>query len=429
MTTEEKSTHFEQRARAFKTRVRESLRLFFLPRLSFSKKPHASKFVNFIHRNPKRGSSDKMFASSSSLRCFTTPSSSSSSSRLVGERKSGRGQLQVTNAASKSRAKKRAAKQENAGGDDNNAEGGKKAPAMSKQQKDKLRKQRSEKLRAIVSSEGRRYEKIQKDFQLTRDTAREYVLSVRQKGGSEENTESLPLLSDWLPVAEILVADRVSLEATMAFKKLGMDMPETDDNPNEPKKIDGVPAVTAMLPSRKTEICAMAFNIAGAPLRDIEHVELEYGIEDWGSFENCVDGLAARSGDDGALDRAYAKLGATADEEPREIKAKYRKLIATAHPDRNPDADVAEFNAIKDAYELIVGKDCGGASFEGLGTNRDFIVLDGTPAHFGDANTGKNKMEFNEKTILFAMRTLVGYDRVGQHFNARNLRLAKAKGM
>ena len=152
-----------------------------------------------------------MFASSSSLRCFTTPSSSSSSSRAVGERKSGRGQLQVTNAASKSRAKKRAAKQENAGGDDNNAEGGKKAPAMSKQQKDQLRKQRSEKLRAIVSSEGRRYEKIQKDFQLTRDTAREYVLSVRQKGGSEENTESLPLLSDWLPVAEILVADRVSL--------------------------------------------------------------------------------------------------------------------------------------------------------------------------------------------------------------------------
>ena len=54
----------------------------------------------------------------------------------------------------------------------------------------------------------------------------------------------------------------------------------------------------------------MAFNIAGAPLRDIEHVELEYGIEDWGSFENCVDGLAARSGDDGALDRAYAKIGA-----------------------------------------------------------------------------------------------------------------------
>ena len=54
---------------------------------------------------------------------------------------------------------------------------------MSKQQKDKLRKQRSEKLRAIVSSEGRRYEKIQKDFSLTRDTAREYVLSVRQKGG------------------------------------------------------------------------------------------------------------------------------------------------------------------------------------------------------------------------------------------------------
>jgi len=302
-------------------------------------------------------------------------------------------------------------------------------PPMSKQQKQKLRKQRSEKLRAIVSSEGRRYEKIHKDFQLTRDTAREYVLSVRQKEGGSDEAESVPLLTDWLPVAEVLVADRVSLEASIAFKKLGMDMPEAEDNPNEPKKIDGVPAVTAMLPARKTEICAMAFNIAGAPLRDIEHVDLEYGIEDWGSFENCVDGLAARSGDDGALDRAYAKLGATANEEPREIKAKYRKLIATAHPDRNPDADVAEFNAIKDAYELIVGKDCGGASFEGLGSNRDFIVLDGTPAHFGDTSTGKNKMEFNEKTILFAMRTLVGYERVGQHFNARNLRLAKAKGM
>ena len=374
--------------------------------------------------------SSSSFASSSSASLRTRTSNNNNNNNNNSGR---RGELHVLCAASKSRAKKRAAKLSGDDGDENAAQLGKKETSMSKQQKDKLRKQRSEKLRAIVSSEGRRYEKIQKDFSLTRDTAREYVLSVRQKGGGggegvEGESVLLPLLTDWLPVAEILVADRVSLEATMAFKKLGMDMPETDDNPNEPKKIDGVPAVTAMLPGRKTEICAMAFNIAGAPLRDIEHVELEYGIEDWGSFENCVDGLAARSGDDGALDRAYAKIGATANEEPREIKAKYRKLIATAHPDRNPDADVAEFNAIKDAYELIVGKDCGGASFEGLGTNRDFIVLDGTPAHFGDANN-KNKMEFNEKTILFAMRSLVGYDRVGQHFNARNLRLAKAKGM
>ncbi|CAL6289941.1 unnamed protein product [Bathycoccus prasinos] len=374
--------------------------------------------------------SSSSFASSSSSSLRTRTSNNNNNNNNNSGR---RGELHVLCAASKSRAKKRAAKLSGDDGDENAAQLGKKETSMSKQQKDKLRKQRSEKLRAIVSSEGRRYEKIQKDFSLTRDTAREYVLSVRQKGGGggegvEGESVLLPLLTDWLPVAEILVADRVSLEATMAFKKLGMDMPETDDNPNEPKKIDGVPAVTAMLPGRKTEICAMAFNIAGAPLRDIEHVELEYGIEDWGSFENCVDGLAARSGDDGALDRAYAKIGATANEEPREIKAKYRKLIATAHPDRNPDADVAEFNAIKDAYELIVGKDCGGASFEGLGTNRDFIVLDGTPAHFGEANN-KNKMEFNEKTILFAMRSLVGYDRVGQHFNARNLRLAKAKGM
>ena len=378
-------------------------------------------------------STSSSFASPSCGWIFVFPSTRPSSGATSPSRS--RGQLHVANAASKSRAKKRAAKL--SGGDGTSSpsvETGKKkaAPPMSKQQKQKLRKQRSEKLRAIVSSEGRRYEKIHKDFQLTRDTAREYVLSVRQKSdeASGSSEESVPLLTDWLPVAEVLVADRVSLEASIAFKKLGMDMPETEDNPNEPKKIDGVPAVTAMLPARKTEICAMAFNIAGAPLRDIEHVDLEYGIEDWGSFENCVDGLAARSGDDVALDRAYAKLGATANEEPREIKAKYRKLIATAHPDRNPDADVAEFNAIKDAYELIVGKDCGGASFEGLGSNRDFIVLDGTPAHFGDTGAaGKNKMEFNEKTILFAMRTLVGYERVGQHFNARNLRLAKAKGM
>ena len=399
-----------------------------------------SIFVTIFHLQEL----NKMFAAASFVSSSSFASSFTSSLRTRTSNNNNnnntnsgrRGELHVLCAASKSRAKKRAAKLSGEDGDDNAAaQGGKKETSMSKQQKDKLRKQRSEKLRAIVSSEGRRYEKIQKDFSLTRDTAREYVLSVRQKGGGGGGGEGvegesllLPLLTDWLPVAEILVADRVSLEATMAFKKLGMDMPETDDNPNEPKKIDGVPAVTAMLPGRKTEICAMAFNIAGAPLRDIEHVELEYGIEDWGSFENCVDGLAARSGDDGALDRAYAKIGATANEEPREIKAKYRKLIATAHPDRNPDADVAEFNAIKDAYELIVGKDCGGASFEGLGTNRDFIVLDGTPAHFGDANN-KNKMEFNEKTILFAMRSLVGYDRVGQHFNARNLRLAKAKGM
>ena len=253
-----------------------------------------SIFVTIFHLQEL----NKMFAAASFVSSSSFASSFTSSLRTRTSNNNNnnntnsgrRGELHVLCAASKSRAKKRAAKLSGDDGDDNAAaQGGKKETSMSKQQKDKLRKQRSEKLRAIVSSEGRRYEKIQKDFSLTRDTAREYVLSVRQKGGGggegvEGESLLLPLLTDWLPVAEILVADRVSLEATMAFKKLGMDMPETDDNPNEPKKLDGVPAVTAMLPGQKNEICAMAFNIAGAALRGMQPVEVEQGVDGWGSF-------------------------------------------------------------------------------------------------------------------------------------------------
>ena len=80
---------------------------------------------------------------------------------------------------------------------------------------------------------------------------------------------------------------------------------------------------------------------------------------------------------------AAAVLGVSPDDEPADIKRVYRKLIATEHPDRNPDASLERFNAIKEAYELM--NDRGGqsgATFEGLGdkAKRDFVKLDGVHA-------------------------------------------------
>ena len=74
--------------------------------------------------------------------------------------------------------------------------------------------------------------KDHKDFQIDeRHGERIRVIRKAEIGRSERlKRGGVPLLTDWLPVAEVLVADRVSLEASIAFKKLGMDMPETEDS-------------------------------------------------------------------------------------------------------------------------------------------------------------------------------------------------------
>jgi DnaJ-domain-containing protein 1 len=75
--------------------------------------------------------------------------------------------------------------------------------------------------------------------------------------------------------------------------------------------------------------------------------QLEFGVEDWGSFEVAVSGLEAQAGTKAMRATAAGVLGVSIDDEPAAVKRVYRKLIATEHPDRNPDASIEKFNAIK----------------------------------------------------------------------------------
>jgi hypothetical protein len=316
---------------------------------------------------------------------------------------------------------------------------------MAKAARDKARKAAATKARGLVSDQGKQYEKIVNE--MGRASSREYVLSIRQKaprgrdgdgdgdananaGGSSSSSSSssssdgdgaIGVLCDWLPVCEVVVADRKAYEAGLFFKKQGMAVPETELLSVDNAQIEGVPAVRMMLPKYEEHVAAMAFVMAG--VKDLNMDDIEYGLEDWGSFEVAVDSLAAQTNQKGKFEAAAKLLGVSVDDEPADIKRVYRKLIAEAHPDRNPDTTQEKFNAIKDAYELLCGRgDTAGTTFAGLGDHRrDFVPLD--KGHFGvEAGT---KGQNDPASVAFAMRTLTLYDRVGTVFTTRNLKLAK----
>ena len=171
----------------------------------------------------------------------------------------------------------------------------------------------------------------------------------------------------------------------------------------------------------------MAHAMAGSKVKDVPVDELEFGVEDWGSFENAVDGLEAQAGAAAGRAAAAAVLGVSPDDEPADIKRVYRKLIATEHPDRNPDASLERFNAIKEAYELMSDRGGqSGATFEGLGdkAKRDFVKLDGVHAGVSSKD-GAGGVDAGKVTV--ALRSLTIYDRIKAVFTARNVSLQNRK--
>ena len=317
--------------------------------------------------------------------------------------------------------KARRAKESAAAGDTTATKTAPANSAATKAAKDKARKAAATKARALVSDTGRSYEKIVTE--MGREACREYVLSVRQRRDVEEDAK-IGVLSDWLPICEVVVADKKAYEASLFFKKQGMSVPETELQTLNNVQIEGVPAVRMMLPKYEEHVAAMAFVLAG--VKDLNMADMEYGLEDWGSFEVAVDALAAQTNQKGKFDAAAALLGVSVDDEPGDIKRVYRKLIAEAHPDRNPDTTQEKFNAIKDAYELLCGRgDTAGTTFEGLGDHRrDFVALD--KSHFGVSSQDKGQTD--PASVAFAMRTLTMYDRVNTVFTTRNLKLAQRVG-
>jgi hypothetical protein len=202
-----------------------------------------------------------------------------------------------------------------------------------------------------------------------------------------------------------------------------MDIPETEQQTVSAEQIEGVPAIRAAVPRLGSDLLAMAAAMAGSNARNVEVSELEFGVEDWGSFENAVDGLEAQAGAAVQRARAAGVLGVSPDDDASEVKRVYRRLIATEHPDRNPDASIEKFNAIKEAYELMSDRGGqSGATFEGLGdkAKRDFVKLN--DAHAGVSTAGGAKAADASKTEI-ALRSLTIYDRIKTVFTARNVSL------
>jgi hypothetical protein len=318
-------------------------------------------------------------------------------------------------------------------------------------------------MREVVSKQGKAYDRMVRE--LDRDQYREYVLSVRHNPAGDADPE--PVLSDWLPVCEVIVADKQQYEvretttsesvqsrkthrfvsrvtpraaadtfdppaahfahslpqARKFFKENNMDIPETEQQTVSAEQIEGVPAIRAAVPRLGSDLLAMAAAMAGSNARNVEVSDLEFGVEDWGSFENAVDGLEAQAGAAVQRARAAGVLGVSPDDDASEVKRVYRRLIATEHPDRNPDASIEKFNAIKEAYELMSDRGGqSGATFEGLGdkAKRDFVKLN--DAHAGVSTAGGAKAADASKTEI-ALRSLTIYDRIKTVFTARNVSL------
>jgi hypothetical protein len=301
---------------------------------------------------------------------------------------------------------------------------GKKAsPAVSKQAKDKARKAAAAAMREVVSKQGRAYDRIVKE--MDRDQYREYVLSVRHAPPEDSTSAPIAVLGDWLPICEVVVADKRAYEAQKFFKENGMTIPETEQQAVTAEQIEGVPAIKAMIPCLGPDIIGMTHAMAGAAVKDVDVSELEFGIEQWGSFENAVDGLEAQASSKARFAAAAKVLGVSMDDDAKEVKARYRKLIATEHPDRNPDASLEKFNAIKEAYELMSDRGGqSGATFEGLGdkAKRDFVTLEGVHAGVTSGG-GAVSCDVDTNAIEVALRSLTIYDRIKTCFSARNVSL------
>ena len=132
---------------------------------------------------------------------------------------------------------------------------------MSKQAKDAARKKAAAAMRDLVSKQGKSYDRIVKE--LDRDQFREYVLSVRHTP-ADPDAEPEPVLSDWLPICEVVVADRQQYEAKQFFKANDMDIPETEQQSVSAEQIEGVPAIRAVIPGLGPDVVAMAHAMAGS---------------------------------------------------------------------------------------------------------------------------------------------------------------------
>jgi hypothetical protein len=75
-----------------------------------------------------------------------------------------------------------------------------------------------------------------------------------------------------------------------------------------------------------------------------------------------------------ALDSPYARLGLSPDASLSEVRHAYRSLVMRYHPDRAGSGSLADFLAIKAAYETLLAQSRSPAPSSGRGSSREARV-------------------------------------------------------
>lgn len=198
---------------------------------------------------------------------------------------------------------------------------------------------------ALLALSERRFTALLEWERVGRVARRSFVLSARWAGPAQDAPSSL---SDWLPIAELLLVDGAQLSGAETYS------------------ISAAPALAAALPSSQLAplLLAALRRAAGGASKRLIPSALAFAFESSSSFDAAL--AAARSGG-GSRDEVTAAqtlLGVSAAEagDRAAVRGAYRRAAAASHPDRLPEgsAEQAEaastFAKVQAAYELLTTK-------------------------------------------------------------------------
>ena len=213
------------------------------------------------------------------------------------------------------------------------------------------------------------YDSLEEKYELSDEAVRcrSFIVAARADGArlASSSVTSLGALSDWVPIASLLLVTR-------------------DDTPAERVRADALASLC-----RELGECVRSSEAKPPP--GVPLAALEYAVEPVDSFlEHVHDAvLGAQDGEKGgdiarrgAL-RALGVSDADADADPRAVRRAYRALAARLHPDAQPAdasdaaraAAKAEFARVSAAYQALGGSAAGAGAgaepgrswYEGLG--------------------------------------------------------------
>jgi len=198
---------------------------------------------------------------------------------------------------------------------------------------------------ALLALSERRFTALLEWERVGRVARRSFVLSARWAGPAQDAPSSL---SDWLPIAELLLVDGAQLAGAETYS------------------VPAAPALAAALPSSQLAplLLAALRRAAGGASKRLLPSALAFAFESSSSFDAALAAARAGGGSRDEVTAAQTLLGVSAAEagDRAVVRGAYRRAAAASHPDRLPEgsAEQAEaaitFAKVQAAYELLTTK-------------------------------------------------------------------------